>query len=514
MDFDIVEPRAKATEDKSVAEALNALMLECKGSPCRPKEPLKKHKCMYTLDHDYKMQSATKVLGAIYWASKASVFEGKNLKDFASGLLLEPGHEPGMFVRPTKCYYEHSTKPDLIGLPRFFGLSVFGPPERDLRTRGLGISPCVPISLRDLQQQAVKQTLETLETWGGSMIVADCGFGKTRIAVALMATLGRRTLVLCNREVLMQQWSASILELQPHLKIAWLQGQDSLTKKRKRLTDFWGPSEDHDVCIASIDTLVDSDVPRSIIETYGLVIVDECHHLAAATLVHALPLVPARYVVGLSATPDRRDGLEHALYWLCGPASFVYKRLPSITGIYDSVEIQHIQTDCKVFEKIYANGQLAFAEMLTSLSENTQRNQIIVDSIAALSQRRKIIVVSGLVAHCVALKELCGPLNLEMALMAGPHTETAKAKSKDTRIVFATYSMLEEGYDDPLLDTLVLATPRSRIQQTVGRIERTHEGKLRPLVLDFVDPLALYENMWRKRLKFYRSRGFSLNSCE
>jgi superfamily II DNA or RNA helicase len=98
--------------------------------------------------------------------------------------------------------------------------------------------------------------------------------------------------------------------------------------------------------------------------------------------------------------------------------------------------------------------------------------------------------------------------------MAGPHTETAKAKSKDTRIVFATYSMLEEGYDDPLLDTLVLATPRSRIQQTVGRIERTHEGKLRPLVLDFVDPLALYENMWRKRLKFYRSRGFSLNSCE
>jgi superfamily II DNA or RNA helicase len=167
-----------------------------------------------------------------------------------------------------------------------------------------------------------------------------------------------------------------------------------------------------------------------------------------------------------------------------------------------------------VIEKIYPSGQMAFAEMITGLSECAARNNHIVRAlIDLLPQRRKLIVVSALVHHCDVLRgsvlEALGhDAAVSTALMAGPTVETAKAKDPSTKIVFATYSMLEEGYDDPVLDTLLLATPRSRIQQTVGRIERTMEGKLRPLVVDFVDPFSVFPNMWYKRLAFYRSRGF------
>jgi superfamily II DNA or RNA helicase len=254
-------------------------------------------------------------------------------------------------------------------------------------------------------------------------------------------------------------------------------------------------------------------VPRDFLNTFGLVLVDEAHHLAAASLVHALPLLAARNIVALSATPDRRDGLEHAIYWLAGPVSFVYKRLPSVTGIHGSVKVLKVlATGCSQHEKMYANGQLAFAEMTTSLSLDDHRNDYILRHIHNVLDRKKIIVVSALVNHCKALLDLIRPKNVPMALMAGPTVESDKAKDPNTKIVFATYSMLEEGYDDPVLDTLILATPRTRVQQTVGRIERSMANKLIPLVIDIVDPFSIYPNMWFKRAHFYKSRGFQIDT--
>jgi superfamily II DNA or RNA helicase len=94
------------------------------------------------------------------------------------------------------------------------------------------------------------------------------------------------------------------------------------------------------------------------------------------------------------------------------------------------------------------------------------------------------------------------------ALLAGSHKDRDKAKR--VKLVFASYSMLEEGYDDPDLDTLILATPRSTIQQTIGRIEREAPGKAVPIVIDLVDNFSLFPNMYWKRQKFYTSRGFSI----
>ena len=455
-----------------------------------------------------KMHSVCKALGGVYWIDKAVASK------LLAHLTLEPLAMPGQWAPRIKAFYEHPSKPDIVGVPRFFGLSFFGPPLQDLRTEGHALSSRPAIGLRDLQPRAVAQTLEAFKQWGGATIVADCGFGKTRLAVALASSLGLSALILCNREVLMLQWATVIKDLTPWT-VSWLQGSAHFDKPSVKVGTerFLGPRIKADVCIASIDTLTEGP-PRDILKQFGLVVVDEAHHLAAATLVHALPQVPAKYVLCLSATPDRRDGLEHALYWLGGPASFVYKRLPSITGISGAVEVLKIvATGCNKHERIYPNGQMAFAEMLSALATDVRRNTIILDAIVeALKVRHKIIVVTSLVAHAVALREAMEARepDLAIATMAGPRIESVKAKDPTTRLVFASYAMLEEGYDDPVLDCLVLATPRSRIQQTVGRIERTMDGKLKPMVIDIMDPFSVYPAMWAKRFAFYKSRGFLL----
>lgn len=523
--MDLIVVRTDLPVSMKTEDALQSLLETCKGH-ARPRDrqgdlqggpqggpsggPLSSPRLWSSGPYTVALDSA---LGGVYWLHKDSVS-----KDLMQMLVLEPKTMPNQWAPKIKCFYVNKSKPDFIGIPRFLGLSIFGPAHKDIRTCGLPMTSKALkeiINLRPLQQRALAQTLETLRQWGGATIVADCGFGKTRLAIGLALELGLKTMILCNREVLMLQWASVIQELTPWT-ISWLQGSANFTKATIK-TDagvLLGPSTKCDVCIASIDTLVEGHVPKDILQTFGLVIVDEAHHLAAASLVHALPLLPARNIVCMSATPDRRDGLEHALYWLGGPASFVYKRLPSITGLKHTVLVTKIVADgCRNRETIYANGTLAFAQMLTDMSEDIRRNKILLDTLVdLLPTRRKIIVVSALVAHCTMLRDsmLARVPADKVALMAGSTTESSKAKSPDTVLVFATYGLLEEGYDDPVLDTLVLATPRSRIQQTIGRIERSLDGKLRPLVVDLVDPFSVYPNMWHKRAAFYKSRGFEI----
>lgn len=328
-------------------------------------------------------------------------------------------------------------------------------------------------------------------------MIADCGFGKTATSLYILAQLGRKAAIICNRSVLMEQWKDAISKfLGSTFTISFLQGADSVSDAVKA-----------DIMICSIDTLVNG-VPRSALASFGTVIVDEMHHLAAASLVHAVPLFPAKYTVGLTATPTRSDGLEHALYWLVGPAACVYQRVPEITGKTGTVEVRKVVfTAGQKKEIVYHNGTLGFSAMISALAEDTVRNELLKGLIVECYQtRNRTVVVTSLVEHAKLLKEGIP----HAALMAGASKDRAVAQQ--ARMIFATYSMLEEGYDDPTLDTLILATPRSNVQQTVGRIEREHPGKPRPLVIDIVDDFSLYPNMYWKRHKFYTSRGFEVHT--
>lgn len=179
-------------------------------------------------------------------------------------------------------------------------------------------------TLRELQRECNTLALDTLAKWGGCTLLADCGFGKTATAIELGLSTQKKTLILCNREVLMSQWVESIRQFVPDCgPIGWIQGSsfDKGPAHTVRPTDAsWKE------CFFSIGSIVsfsEAGYSREMLSSFGTVILDEMHHIAAQSLVHVCPLFAARNIIGLTATPDRSDGLEFVLYWLSGPAAFI-----------------------------------------------------------------------------------------------------------------------------------------------------------------------------------------------
>jgi hypothetical protein len=220
MEFiEIVNPaiagpaHSAAGQSSDANDALDALLKESKGFPRSvraSKSAAKADLSPYVSQHLYScgpyLNASGTALGGVYWVPKDSV-----PKAMIELLTVEPQTMPNQWASKIKCYYVHKSKPDVIGIPLFFGLSAFGKPAKDIRVTGNSMAAAaMDLKLRPLQSRALKQTLEVLETWGGATIVADCGFGKTRLAVAIAASLGLKTMVLCNREVLMLQWASVI----------------------------------------------------------------------------------------------------------------------------------------------------------------------------------------------------------------------------------------------------------------------------------------------------------------
>lgn len=421
---------------------------------------------------------------------------------------------PKSASKPLNLLVRHPRTEGIVGVPKFFGMSACGHPSQDLRTEGLPMT-CTwndKLVLRPEQAQGVQQTRETLETWGGAFFVADCGFGKSVIIAKLVHDIGRRTMILVPRLTLVHQMVHDLggtsldparASLVSGASVAILQGSWEKCKDTV---------ENADIVVASLDSVASFRFPQSFWQTFGLVMFDEAHHMAAKTLSSILPHVCSKRIVGFSATPNRKDGLEHVLFWLLGPTSFVFQRLPSVTGKTQTVTVKRVR-GVKIDDVFMYGGKLAFAAMLNSIAENEARNAQIVTLVHdLLPSRKKILVITALRGHCDALAEGLRALGPVRVLHGG--TKKRDRENTVCQMLVATYGLLEEGFDDADLDTLVLCTPRSTVQQTVGRIERTKTGKAVPLVLDIVDHNSVFFAMWQKRKRFYVSRGFRVDGEE
>jgi superfamily II DNA or RNA helicase len=332
---------------------------------------------------------------------------------------------------------------------------------------------------------------------GGGFFVADCGFGKTICMAKIIHSLGRKAMVVAPTLTLVSQLQTELLKFLPNAKVTVLQGACTPAKLKKL--------EDATLIIASLSSLAQCVYPPSFWATVGTVLFDEAHLMCARTLCAILPHIPARYLGGFSATPSRRDNLEYVLYWLLGPTAFVYQRIPSITGKTGTVIVHkiigpHIQTPF-TFQKASV-----FTHLLANVAAHEERNSLILQLVVQQSSvRKRILILSAFREHAQTLAKQIEDVGLKVILLLG-----GAKKSEETtyQCAVATYSLLELGYDDKTLDTLILCTPKSNIQQTVGRIERDHPGKLVPVVYDIVDTNPLLQGMWKKRKVFYKSRGF------
>ena len=355
------------------------------------------------------------------------------------------------------------------------------------------------------QVAATKKTLDKLITNYGALLVLPCGFGKTVCGIWLALQLKRRTIIIVHKEPLMTQWRERIEQFAPGAKIGKLQ---------QKTIDV----EDRDFVLATVQSLTVRKVPydSSILDTFGMVIVDECHRMAADKFSQAVPQFKAKYRLGLSATPDRRDGLTPILLWHIGDVAY------RATRVFEEVNIQRViyTKGCRT-EIRMKNGKLNIPRMITRMAADQQRNELILDQINwAIAQGRKTLVLSSRVDQISKLVEAINrkwPVSEltdcpTAAKYVGGMKPEARTDATHSKVIVATYKCADDGLDIPSLDTLVLATTRSNLEQPVGRILRVHPNKQTPMVIEIVDNFSIFSGMAHSHTRWYSEMRYNVET--
>jgi len=322
------------------------------------------------------------------------------------------------------------------------------------------------------------------------MAVLSPGEGKSALATCLCCELARRTLIVAPDTKLVAQWKEAIAKWAPDAKVGIVCGS-------------WNPKKhsseaDSDFVLTTDESASGCEYPSEYLKQFGTVVIDEAHTVASRTHTLILPRLPARYIIGLSATPTRADGLEHALYWLMGPCVARYLRLPEVTLKMDTVDVYLRNYGGSVASVVKdRKGEYVWHRTIDRVSNDEVRNDAIADTVEGLvnrQERAKVVVLVRLRDHVKELHALFGERGLSAFILFGGKGDAKSledAKDPKIRVLVGTYSFLSTGYDDPRLDTIVIGMPisskGSNLVQSVGRIERMLAGKKKPMIVDVVD---------------------------
>ena len=377
----------------------------------------------------------------------------------------------------------------------------------DERSAGRTIEVAFEGELREGQAQAVAKMLESEE----GVLCAPTAFGKTVVASKLIAERKVNTLVLVHRRQLLDQWRerlAVFLKLPPKSI-----GQIVAGKQTRTGT----------VDVAVIQGLQRKGEVKDVVAEYGHVIVDECHHLSAFTFEQVMKQVKARYVVGLTATPVRKDGHQPIIFMQCGPIRFNVSAREAV----ERSPFEHIvvpkTTDFRIAAE--TTGEPTIQDIYAALVSDANRNrQIVTDLMEAIRDGLTPLVLTNRTDHIERLASGLTGLDNVIILKGGMGKKQRHAVMEKLaaipdgtpRVILATGSYIGEGFDDSRLDALFLTMPiswRGTLQQYVGRLHRIHHGKKTVRVFDYVDAqVPMLARMYAKRLKGYSAIGYSLEA--
>ena len=373
----------------------------------------------------------------------------------------------------------------------------------DLRTPGDPVDVSFLGELTDAQQQAANVMLEN----NNGVFVAPPGFGKTVLGTYLIAARKCSTLILVHRQLLLDQWRSQIgIFLDRDVKSI---GQ--LGGGKRKLTG--------QIDVAMIQSLSRKGAVQEVVARYGQVIVDECHHLPAVSFERVLSEIKARYVVGLTATPQRRDGHQPIIHMQIG--AIRYKVDPRSLSTEQPFEHRLVTRETGfVLSEQAAN--VTIQVLYSVLATDEKRNQqIINDVLQAMEEGRSPILLTerkshlehlhqcltGFVRHIVVLRG--GRTNKEQRKI---HEQLASIPLEEERLLLATGRYIGEGFDDARLDTLFLSLPvswKGTLVQYAGRLHRLHPGKHEVRVVDYVDSkVPMLARMFERRLRGYRAMGY------
>lgn len=377
--------------------------------------------------------------------------------------------------------------------------------EVDERFEGSVISATFKGQLRDNQSDAVKQILSK----DVGIVSASTAFGKTVVAANIIAERKTNTLILVHTLQLIDQWKDRLeqfLEMPPK-SIGQIGGGK---KKRTGLVD-----------IATIQSLGRKGAVSDFVSEYGQIVVDECHHISAFSFEQVVKRAKAKYVLGLTATPVRKDGHQPIIMMQCGPV--VYKdalKNRKLSGV------EHVVIPRETGFQMPPDSQVGayIHELYDALALNQKRNDLIFDDILKeLEQGRSPLVITERLEHLDGLATKLQGFAKNIIVLKGGMTKKertaifAKLKSIPNdaeRLILATGKYIGEGFDDARLDTLFLLLPISfegRVEQYAGRLHREHEGKTDVRIYDYVDSShPIFKKMFERRCVKYRKLGYEI----
>lgn len=373
--------------------------------------------------------------------------------------------------------------------------------------------------LTDRQQEA----FYTITQYNEGVLSATTGFGKTVIGARIIADKKCPTLILVHTKELASQWKE---RLEQFLQIDQITGKHK--NKKSAIGQLGGGKKTlHGIVdIAIMQSMFERDKSvKQIINHYGLVIVDECHHISAKNFSRIIKAADAKYVYGLTATPIRKDGHHPIIFMHCGPIRYkVDPKKEAMRREFSHYIIPRFtNTRMPIFKK---DDEWRITEVYQHICESKYRNELIVSDIEeAINAGRNPLVLTERTKHISELLDLMAEKDFEVIVLSGALKtkdrkealeKTRALKDGDRFVILATGKLIGEGFDEARLDTLFIAMPiawKGTIAQYAGRLHRSYEGKTEVLIYDYVDVhIPVLERMYHKRLSAYRSVGYSIRN--
>ena len=383
-------------------------------------------------------------------------------------------------------------------LPRYYGIDKFGPCDSIKISHGTSIDLEFNGNLFDYQKNIISKYLTHVDKSGGGLLDVEPGKGKTVMALNIISKIKKKTLVVVHKTFLLNQWKERIQQFLPNARIGLIQAQTI-------------DVEDKDIVIGMLQTLSTKDLKSEIVEEFGLTVYDECHHLSAEVFSNVMIKVNTNYVLGLSGTMTRKDGLTKVFKYFIGPVVHKEKSDNKQKVLIKSIlfedpendEYNELETDYK--------GNPMYSRMITKLCNNDNRTSMICNIIQyELKQNydQQIMILAHNKSLIKQLYETIEKFEPSIGYYLGGMKEKQLKESETKKVIIATYAMASEGLDIKTLTTLCMATPKSDVCQSVGRILRSNHDN--PMVIDVIDYHDIFKRQFVKRKSYYDKKQFKV----
>jgi superfamily II DNA or RNA helicase len=399
-------------------------------------------------------------------------------------------------VLPRGCLY------DLVALFEANNIAV---ELKDERFTGASIDAHFVGSLRPEQAAAAQDILPK----DIGILCGTTGFGKTVVAAHIIAQRKVNTLIVVETKALLHQWQE---KLQQFLKLP-KGGIGQIGGGKKKPSGI--------VDVATMQSLIHKGVVADAVAEYGQIIVDECHHISAFTFESVVKQAKAKYVLGLTATPVRKDGDQPIFMMQCGP--IVFKDIRNLQERHPGVKHVVIPRETG-FIGVNLQDKPNFQDLCAALAADQRRNEFIIDDILkVLREGRSPLAITERIDHLESLAVQLQAVVKNVLILRGGMTDKEMKvfrsqlqdiPNEEERIVLAIGKCAGEGLDDPRLDTLFLMLPISwqgKVEQYVGRMHRNHDGKTEVRIYDYVDSShRQLMSMYKRRVSKYRKIGYEV----